>query len=102
MTGDGFVTVLVFAATVPAVAFPLVYLRSPWRSTLPGRSTMALAVVIAIVLVLACLRRTLGLPPVPFQIVAYGLTLVVLWAQLIVLLKVQANDRRTDPTHRPN
>jgi hypothetical protein len=90
--------VLLLAAFVPAVAFPLLYLRSPWRSTIVGRSVMTLAVVIALALALPLSRIALGDPEwlQAVRLVVFVLIVVALWQQLIVLVTVQRRQRRRD------
>jgi hypothetical protein len=90
--------VLVFAAWVPAVAFPVLYARSDWRSNPVGRSTMNLAVVIAVALSIPVLRLFVGdaawldwLRAGAFLLIA-----AALWRQLLVLRRVQRRDRDTE------
>lgn len=89
------ITLLVAFATVPAVLFPLVLLRSPWIKYPAGRSLMLLGFVIAIAMSLALTRR-LGWPaPLWVAGLAYGLIVVALWTQLIVLVWTQHKDRKS-------
>lgn len=86
---------LIFAAWVPAVMFPLVYRRVAWRRSRVGRSTMTLAVVIAIALTIPLVRLFVGDPEWMrwTRAVVYLLIITALWRQLIVLLHVQRRDR---------
>lgn len=81
-------TVLVLLAFVPAVAFPLIYgLMFPWWRNPVGWSMLNLSAVIALSLSLSVWRVFVGSPaPGPLRLVIYGLIVLALWAQLIVLL----------------
>lgn len=88
------ITLLIALAVVPAVAFPLLLLRSPWMKYPAGRSAMLLGVVIAVALSLSLTKR-LGFPaPVWVAVVLYALIVIALWTQLGVLLWSQHKDRK--------
>lgn len=95
------ITLLVALAVIPAVAFPLVLLRSPWSRYPAGRSVMLLGVVIAVALSLSLTKR-LGFPaPVWVALVLYALIVVALWTQLGVLLWSQHRDRQASKEAQP-
>lgn len=89
--------VLLTAAFVPAALFPLLYARSPWRSTIVGRSVMTLSVVIAVALGLPLSRLLFGDPPWlhALRLAVMVLVVAALWQQLVVLVTVQRRQRRT-------
>jgi hypothetical protein len=81
-------------AWLPALAFPLAYLRSAWYSTAPGRSVMALSGVIALAMTLAELRVVGVTPPDWVRSVLYAVIAGSLWYQLGTLLVVQRRRRK--------
>jgi hypothetical protein len=91
-------TVLLVAAFIPAAAFPVLYARSPWRSTPVGRSVMNLAVVIALALALPLSRIALGDPEwlEVLRTAVFVLIIAALWRQLLVLVTVQRRQRRRE------
>lgn len=85
--------VITYIAVV-ALAFPLVFSRSTWRDTLPGKSTMLWSSIVAAVMTTTALRVWgIDLPEwVRFPIyagIALGVTM-----QLVTLLRVQYGERR--------
>jgi len=87
------VDVLIYAATLPAVVFPVLYAsRSNWRATLPGRALMQLSIALAVVLVLVSLATLFG-NFYPYReavrFAAYLFLVVSLWRQVITLLRLQ-------------
>lgn len=75
--------------TVVAVAFPLIFSRSTWSATLPGKSTMIWSSIVAAVMSISALRVWgIDLPEwVRFPIylgIGFGVTV-----QLVTLLRVQ-------------
>lgn len=88
-------TVLVVLAFVPAAAFPLIYgLRFPWYRNPVGWSVLNLSIVIALALSLSLWRVLFGAPPVAFRLAIFGLIVVALWGQLLVLLFSRRLNRR--------
>lgn len=81
--------VLTVLCAIVAVAFPVNYALSDWTRTLPGRSTMAMSCVVAVVMVLVALRAFGILLPDWSRFLVYGGILTVLSAQLAVLLRLQ-------------
>jgi len=87
------VDLLIYAATLPAVIFPVLYAsRSNWRATLPGRALMQLSVSLAVVLVLVTIATLFG-NVYPYRdavrVAAYLFLVVSLWRQVVVLLRLQ-------------
>lgn len=96
--------VLLLAAFVPAVLFPIVYLtRSGWPTTLPGWSSLSFGVVVALTLGLSTARAIWGDYPYrdAVRIVVSVLIVIVLWVQLIVLLIVQHRHRVDESDRSP-
>jgi hypothetical protein len=89
---DAVVDVLIYSCTIPAVAFPAVYARFPWRTNPVGKSVMQLATSLALVLLLVVATTLLGNDYPGRDIVrlaVYSFLVVSLWRQLFTLLRVQ-------------
>jgi hypothetical protein len=79
----------------PAVLFPVLYLRSPWRSSAVGKAVMTLAVALAVILTQGTIRDAgWATPPLWINAVLYPCLAFALWRQLLVLLRLQR--RRSD------
>lgn len=112
MTGEHLMTLIatwaIYAATPPAVAFPILYTRSPWRSSIVGRAVMTLSVAIALILVASLAYQFIpALPGLPVAAaVLYVWLAFALWRLLVVLARVQSGrdrphvDRRHVPDRR--
>lgn len=80
----------ILVALITAVLFPALYLRSPWRSTLPGRSIMLFSVIIAGIFVLIAVRTVFRVElPEYVRTIVYVLIAAATTTQLLVLLRVQ-------------
>jgi hypothetical protein len=85
--------VLVVAASVPAVAFPILYTRwFPWWKTSLGRALFTKALGLALLVVLAVLRLFLDPEGVLFQSIRLAVLATVtigLWFQLVEFTRVR-------------
>ena len=89
------------AATAGAVTFPLLYLRSAWRSREVGRSTMAFSIVLAITLVLTLLGPFgLRLPRWAVALIFTAMAVTVWW-RVVVLWRAQHRDDTGIAPSRP-
>lgn len=87
---------LIFAA-LPAVISVLLHLRTPWRDTDLGRHLLVYSSVIAVVLVLAVIRR---LGPWPlwfewFRTGVFALVPLVMWWRCLIQIQVARRENRT-------
>ena len=100
----GVIDFLYLAAFIPTLLFFVLYVRSRWRSTLPGRASMALTVALLLVLALGLWRQLTGdLAPEWMRILAFATVAGALWFQVILLMVVQhrssADPRRCWTNH---
>ena len=97
---------LLFAATVPAVWFPIQYRKSNWREFASGRGLMWSQVSLAIVLVLTVMFQFVmpgGLTvALVVQIGAMGFLAYAEWRMLRHLRRVQRQGPQTVPEERQN
>jgi hypothetical protein len=75
--------------TVVAVAFPVLFSRSRWNSTLPGRATMLWSSIVAAVMLLSELRLLGVHVPEWTRVFVYLGIAVGVTMQLVLLLRVQ-------------
>lgn len=97
---------LLFAATVPAVWFPLQYRKSNWQATTSGRGLMWSQVAIAVVLVLTVMFQFVtpgGLTvALVIQVAALGFLTYAEWRMLRHLRRIQRQGPQTVPEARQN
>lgn len=87
--------VLLIAAAIPAILFPILYFfRSPWRSTVVGKMMMTKSSAIGLVFTLSLLFRFVPAFPGKYWIAAgaYGYLAFALWFQTRVLIGIQHNE----------
>lgn len=81
------ILVLVSLTTVGAVAFPIVYLTLPWRSTRAGVAAMTLGTALAVILVLTSISAVFGVDfPLWVVLAAYAILCCGVWWQFLTLL----------------
>lgn len=84
---------------VVAVAFPVLFARSRWYSTLPGKGTMLWSTIVAAVMALTALRAWGVHVPEWSRVLIYVAIAVGVTMQLVLLLRVQYG-RQTRATRR--
>lgn len=98
MNLDTLAIVLVIAASIPAILLPIVYFfGSPWKTTLVGKMMMNKMAAIGVVFALILVGVVTG-GDYPgrdwIRVVAYAYLAIALWAQLVLLLRIQRDSRR--------
>lgn len=98
-TVDIIIFVEVIASFVFAVAFVIVYMFSPWYTTVPGRALMNLSVAIAAALGLSVARIFWRGHPFWLDVLrvsVFGYIVVALAVQLVVLLHYRRRHNREE------
>lgn len=89
---------LLWAATIPALLFPLFYARARWERTSIGRQTMALSVSLAMILVISTVTAIFHDYPgrTLVRLVVFATIVPVLWWRLGNLISIQRGYARGD------
>lgn len=80
-----------WAATIPAVLFVVLYARSRWEDSQIGRQTMAMSFSIALVLTLSVFRTIIGDSPLyqGLRVMAFLTIIPTFWWRVVILLRAQ-------------
>lgn len=87
---DSAVRILTLTAALAAIAFVIVYMRSPWQKNVTGQNTMAFMAVVAFALSLAVVfRMSNHMLPKWLSVVIWVMINWPLWWRVWILWKVQ-------------